>query len=310
MLVAPNSRKDVMEKCACVSAIVLTYNEEDRVKDCLNSLQWCDEVWVVDSFSTDKTIEVCKSVGARVVQHVFEGFSKQRQWALEELPLAYEWVLFVDADEIVTSELATEIRKRLSDNWELMGFYVPRKEILWDKWLRFGDCWPGCMMRLLRRGYARFPLNEVHEDAVVAGKVGRLKNPLIHYSINSISQMLVRLDRYTTLEAKRLIRTRSSLFERDVPSYSRFRNVLKRLSVCVPIPLKPLAKFVWDYVIRQGFRDGRHGLAWAILNALYVYVAYFKVWEFEETSSGGSSGADFNAVGPMPTSPEANKKRE
>lgn len=280
-----------------VSAIVLTYNEEDYLGECLESLTWCDEVWVVDSFSTDRTLEIASKYTTKIVQHPFENFSRQRNWALEDLAISAEWIVFVDSDERITPELREEISGVLGQTPEqVCGYYIPRKQLFWGKWLRFGECWPAYNLRLFRRGSAQFQDREVHESIIVQGKKRFLKSPIVHICRESMSEVVDRLNAYTTLEATRMYRTGQYLYEeRSSPSYSRLRAAVKRFSRY--LPCKPLLKFIWTYIFRQGFRDGRLGFVHALMDALYVFVAGFKLWELktgltsvpEERETGGLS---------------------
>lgn len=261
-----------------VSAIVLTFNEEDYIRDCLQSLEWCDEIWIVDSGSTDRTIEVCLEFTANVVERPFTDFSDQRNWALENLKINADWVVFVDSDERVTRELYDEIRRRLGQE-PFAGYYLPRKQLFWGKWLRYGECWPSYQLRLFRKDKGKYTRREVHESTLVDGPVGFMENPLIHISRESMSEVLIKLDHFTTLDAIRMYRTGQPLYAlEESVSYSRLNRVYKKLFSI--LPAKPLMKFLWDYIFRQGFRDGYLGFVWAAIQGLYVFVAYFKLWEF------------------------------
>lgn len=262
-----------------IAAIVLTFNEEAHIAECLESLKWCDETWVLDSFSTDRTVDICQEASAQVVTHEFEGFSAQRQWALDNLPLNSDWIFFVDADERVPAALAEEIKKRI-ENSLLDGYYVPRLQYFWGKLSRFGDFGRDRVLRIYRRGKAHFPIKEVHESAVIDGPTGFLNEPLIHLAREDMAELIAKLNHYSTLEALRMYRTRQELYSTDCQSYSK-ANMLKK-SIFRHLPVKPLCRFFYDYFLCQGFRDGKLGFTLAFADALYVYMSYFKLWEMRE----------------------------
>lgn len=262
-----------------ICAIVLTYNEEHHIVDCLESLTWCDEIWVVDSYSADRTVDVCRRFTGNIVSHEFENFSKQRQWALENLPILSDWILFVDADERITPELAREIPVK-TQNSDFDGYYIPRKQYFWGTWLRFGECSPSYSLRLHRRGKGRYPLKEVHESLVVDGRIGFLKERMVHISRETMTELIDKLNKYSTRDAIRMYRTGQDLYTTEDQSYSSVNMALKY--VFRLLPFKPLCKFFHDYVIRQGFRDGRLGFTWALAQGLYVFLCYFKLWEMRQ----------------------------
>ena len=270
---------EATQKCP-VSVIVLTYNEEKRIRETLESLTWCDDVWIVDSYSTDRTLDICREYTDHIVQHPFENFAIQRNWALENLPLASDWVLFVDAAETVSPELREEIVARVGKENGIVGYYVPRKQILWGKWLRHGGLWPNYRLILFRRDRGRFLDREVHEWAVVDGPVGYMKHPVTNIFYESAEKMVRVLNYCTTAEALRMYRTGEELFTPAYRSYTWKNQVLK--AIFGWLPFKPLFTFLLHYVVRLGFLDGRRGLVWAVTQAYYVFLAYFKLWELKQ----------------------------
>lgn len=270
---------EATQKCP-VSVIVLTYNEEKRIRETLESLTWCDDVWIVDSYSTDRTLAICREYTDHTVQHKFENFSLQRNWALKNLPLASDWVLFVDAAETVCPELREEILTRVGKEDGIVGYYVPRKQILWGKWLRHGGLWPNYRLMLFRRDKGRCSDREVHELAVVDGPTGYMQNPITNIFYETAEKMVAVLNYCTTAEALRMYRTGEALFTAAYKSYTWKNQVLK--AVFRYLPFKPLFTFLLLYIVRLGFLDGRRGLVWAVTQAYYVYLAYFKLWELKE----------------------------
>lgn len=263
-----------------VSVIVLTYNEEKHIQETLESLTWCEDVWIVDSYSTDRMLEICREYTDNIVQHRFENFSIQRNWALKNLPLASDWVMFIDAAETVSVELQVEIEMRMGKEDGIVGYYIPRKQILWGKWLRHGGLWPNYRLILFHRDHGGFIDREVHEWAVVDGSVGYMKNSITNIFYETAEKMVRVLNYCTTAEALRMYRTGEELFTPAYQSYTWKNQVLK--TIFGWLPFKPLFTFLNHYVLRLGFLDGRRGLVWSMTQAYYVFMAYFKRWELKK----------------------------
>jgi glycosyltransferase involved in cell wall biosynthesis len=240
-----------------VSVVIVTKNEEINIEDALKSIADAKEIIVVDSFSTDRTVEICKQYTDKVYQHEWQGFARQKQMGVDftEGP----WVLILDADERVTPELKTEIIEKISDtNYE--GFYIPRKNFFLGKWIKHSGWWPDNTLRLFKKTSGRLEPREVHEKVVVEGDIGYLKNPLEHYTYRSISDFVERMERYSTLAA------------REMRKNSKGAGLFS-------LTLKPLATFVKMYLVRLGFLDGTRGLMLAILYSYYTFLKYAKTWE-------------------------------
>lgn len=261
-----------------VSAIVLTFNEERHIRDCLESVGWCDEIWIVDSGSQDRTLAICREYTEKIATHALEDFTAQRNWALDHLPLANEWVLFVDADHRVPPALRDEILTRLqTDGEQVAGYYIPRRQYFWGKPLRFGgtigyDIW------LFRRTAGRFQEGRiVHECVVLDGKAGFLRQPIVGIAKESLFEYIDRINWYSSLEALRMLRTGQELYTPASVSYSRTNQILK--AAFKYLPFKPLVNFLFLFVIQQGFRDGYRGFLVAAMQSFYVFAAYAKCWE-------------------------------
>lgn len=243
-----------------ISVVVLTRNEERNIGDCLETLQWADELLVLDSFSDDATAEIARSKGAEVRQQSFVNYSAQRNAALRLA--TKEWVFFVDADERVTPELAEEAR-RVVEQAGVDGWWVPRRNHIFGKWIRHAGWFPDQQLRLLRRGRARYDERRaVHESAQLGGEAGHLQSPLIHYNYDSVRDFRVRQGRYTDLEAR-------MLFESG--HRARPHNFI----------LQPLRQFRWRYLTLQGYKDGWRGLLLSLLMAYYEMVRYRKLWRLQ-----------------------------
>jgi len=263
-----------------VSAIVLTFNEENYIRDCLESLRWCKEIWIVDSGSIDKTLDICREFTENIVYHPFKNYSTQRQWAVN-LPIKTDWILFIDSDERVPPALAQEINHRLAeDQGRIAGYYISRKQYYWGKCLMHGEPWPNYRMLLFQKDRIRFSGREVHEHASVDGPTGFIKSPSIHIAFDNIAEIVEKLNKYATLDAIRMFRTGQELYAVESGSYSRLNTLLKRIFAW--LPHKPFFIFVYYYFFRRGFLDGREGFAWTLMQGFYVWLSYFKLWELKQ----------------------------
>jgi glycosyltransferase involved in cell wall biosynthesis len=266
-----------------VSVLVPTLDEELNLPECLCSVEWADEVFVVDSFSRDRTVEIARSRGVQVVQNTFESYSRQKNWALETLPFRNEWVLILDADERVTPELRCEIDATLQ-NTEHAGFYVNRRFIFLGTWIRHAGWYPSWNLRLFRHRLGRYDDREVHEHVMLDGPVGYLRNDLLHLDRRGLEAFVARHNRYSTLEAAARFKA-----ERDAPDRARLplsllaspvqRKRLLRERIWPRVPAKPLALFVYMYLVRRGFLDGRAGLALCVFHAFQEFMVGLKLAE-------------------------------
>jgi glycosyltransferase involved in cell wall biosynthesis len=242
-----------------LTAVVLTLNEEPYIADCLDSLEWCDKVFVLDSFSTDRTVEIARQHGAKVRLRHFRDFADQRTAALELINS--DWVLFVDADERVSPQLAAEI-SRTVETPGFDGYRLPRHNYQMGKLILHAGLYPDYQLRLFRKGKGRYdPSQKVHEQVCLDGAEGYLENPLIHISCHSWSDFIDHQKRWARLKAE-------VHFERGVkPSYHFI--------------VGPTLEFLRRYVRLQGYRDGLHGLYLSCVFAYYYFVMYVhlgKMW--------------------------------
>jgi hypothetical protein len=245
-----------------VTIVILTKNEEHNIAACVESVGWADKVVVFDSFSQDRTVEIAQELGVRVIQHPFRNYSNQRNAALEAVES--QWVFFVDADERATPELAAEVRQVVEDETKV-GWWVPRHNFIFGRLTRHAGWFPDYQLRLLKRWRARYdPTREVHELVILNGQAGYLKNVLIHYNYDNLSQFLERQGRYTEYEAQ-------ILYDQGVRP--KWRNFI----------LQPLREFRRRYVSLQGWKDGFHGLLLSGLMAYYNFVMYVRLWRLWRT---------------------------
>ncbi len=243
-----------------VSIVVLTRNEERNIEPCLETLQWADELLVLDSFSDDATVEIAQAMGAEVHQHPFVNYARQRNIGLQLS--SKEWVFFVDADERVTPELAEEIR-RVVDKTDFAGWWVPRKNYIFGKWIRHAGWFPDYQLRLLRRDKARYDEGrEVHELVDLDGETGYLDSLMTHHNYDTIQQFRGKQDIYTSYEARMML---------ENGERAGIHNFV----------LQPLRQFHWRYVTLEGYKDGWEGLLLSLLMAYYEFVRYKKLWRLQ-----------------------------
>ena len=242
-----------------LSACIITFNEADRIGDCIASLAFCDEVVVVDSHSTDATVEIAQRMGARVLLRPFDGFRSQKQFAVEQA--AHDWVLCLDADERISDPLRAAIEAERTRGFAgATGYRFNRLSEYFGKFLRHGNAYPDRVLRLFdrRRGGWR-GTREIHEAASVDGAVRRLHGDLIHYPYRSLEQQLTKTQRYARMMA-----------EHDFARGKR--------ATLGKLVLAPAWRFWRGYVLRGGFRDGWHGLVYAYVRANYVRQKTIMLW--------------------------------
>ena len=246
-----------------VSACIVARDEEDRLPDCLASLDWCDEILVVDSHSTDRTREVAAAAGARVIERDWPGHVAQKEFAIRAAQ--HDWLFCIDADERVSPELAAEIETARGRGFDgAAGFSVPRVSRYLGRWIRHGTWYPDLKLRLFDRRRGRWAGRDPHDRVEVDGPVGRLRGELLHHPYRNLEEHLTTIDRYTTIMAREL---------NDAGRRAHLRDLV----------LRPPARFFVYYVLRGGWRDGWRGLLMAYLAAHYVRLKYAKLWVQQRT---------------------------
>jgi glycosyltransferase involved in cell wall biosynthesis len=248
------------QKPGAVSAIVVCYNERENIRRCLESVKWCDEIVVVDSFSTDGTVEICREYTDRVIQRPWAGYREQKAFAHSQA--TKEWVLLIDADEEVPAELRVEIESALSRSDGCEAYEIPRLVHYLGRWWYRGGWYPDRDVRLFRREAATWAGRDPHERIVVKGKTRRLKHPLFHYSYRDISDHVSRINAYTDISSREL--------EREGERWSWSANLVR-----------PAFRFFRSYFWKRGFAEGFAGLFLAVTAAVYVYLKYAKLRERE-----------------------------
>lgn len=248
-----------------LSVVIVTHNEENNIRAALESAEWADEIVVLDSFSTDRTVEIAREYTDRVYQEEWRGFSGQKSRAVT---LAVnDWVFVLDADERITGELADEIRGIMQEGPGRDGYYCPRKNHFAGREIRHGGWWPDYSIRLFDRRRGAFGDRAVHEAVTLAGEAGYLQSPMLHYTYSGVSDYLKRMERYSSLAADELIKS-------------------GRRAGALDLAIRPLFTFAKMFFVKQGFRDGMDGLTLATLYAFYTFSKYAKLWERQAQAGG------------------------
>jgi len=242
-----------------ISAAVVCFNEEKNIERCLKSLEWADEIVVVDSFSTDNTVSICRKYTDRVYQRKWPGINKQKEFAVSLTK--NEWVFVLDADEEVSKELRNEIRKRLeADDGRYDGYMIKRHTYYLGRWINHGGWYPDYKLRLFKKSKARFVGEDPHDKVAVLGKVGKLKGDIYHYTYEDISHHLRTINSFSDVVSENMLKKKE-------------RFLLPKML------LKPPIKFFETYIYKLGFLDGIPGLIISILSSYYVFLKYAKLWE-------------------------------
>ena len=270
-----------MSSPADVSVMIFTLNEEVNLPVCLASLDWCDDVIVIDSFSADGTVKIAEERGARVYQRAFDGFGTQRNWALDHVEPRHEWIMILDADERVPPGLAGEIgEKARTAPTSVAAYRVRRRFHLWGRWLRYSGLYPTWVVRFIRRGRVRY-VNRGHaETQEVDGEIGDLDNDLIDENFKGMDEWFERQNRYSTKDAEFEIAAAGSpggwraLLSKDALER---RAGLKRLGARVPF--RPTLYFLYSYLFRLGFLDGRDGFVFCRMKAMYQQMVRVKKYD-------------------------------
>ena len=245
-----------------LSVVIITFNEEHNLPRTLESVKWADEIIVVDSLSTDRTVEIARTFGAKVFVEPWKGFAAQKNSAINKATC--DWILSIDADEVVPSDLKLEILEALKKSVQPGspdGYWVPRMNYILGRWMRHGGYWPDHKLRLFRRGKGHLPERAVHETIHVEGKLGFLREPLFHEPYPDLATYIEHMDRYSSLGAQMAV-------EKGWCGFS-FINIV----------LRPMFTFIYNYFFRLGFLDGREGLLLHLYHSVYVSWKYAKVWE-------------------------------
>ncbi|HET7909981.1 MAG TPA: glycosyltransferase family 2 protein [Nitrospira sp.] len=245
---------------ASLAAVVITKNEEENIEECLRSIAWASERIVVDAVSIDRTAELARAAGAKVIVRPWPGFGAQKNYAMDLATT--EWVLIVDADERIPLPLQAEILSRIAA-WKTgdpVAYEIPRRNYFYGAWVRHAGVYPDYQIRLVRRGHGRYNDVPVHENLIVQGPIGQLVNPMDHFTERRIRDHFKKFGHYTTLAAREKGRTVRTVHAGD-------------------LLVRPFVVFLKSYMLKQGFRDGVRGLIVSVFAGMYTFVKYAKLWD-------------------------------
>jgi len=252
-----------------LSVVIVTLNEEETLARTLASVAWAEEIVVVDSGSTDRTAEIARSYGARVIEREWPGFAAQKNYAIAQC--SGTWVLSLDADEELTPELQQQIQTLLTSNPPVDAFYLKRRNYFLGRWIRHGGFYPDAKLRLFRRNTTnsmltpRFTERAVHETIAFNGKAGTMDFDLIHHAYPTLTHYIEHMNRYSSLGAEILA--------------ARGRTSSSWIAFVLNVWVVPQYMFQWNYFFRLGFLDGREGLLLHLYHAVYTSWKYAKAWE-------------------------------
>ena len=248
-----------------ISVIIIAKNEEKNIEDCIRSVEWADEIVVVDGESTDNTQLLAKKFrNVNLIVNKFEGYTPQRQLALKNA--SHTWIFSLDADERATPELKDEIIRNINEN-KYDGFRIPRKSFFLNKWIRHCGWYPGYQMRLFKKNQVTVSERLVHEGYEVKGNIGILQNDILHYTVTSIENYMQRVNKYSTLQA----------LEKMHKKKVKFHDIF----------LRPPAAFFQHFFLKMGFLDGVHGLMVSYFDMVTNMLTYMKIYEFQTGKKTG-----------------------
>lgn len=259
---------DNLQKMNKISAVVITKNEANNIKRCLDSLIWVDEIVIVDDYSTDGTVEICKNYTEKIFYNKFEDFSTQKQFGISKT--TNDWVLIVDADEVISKELRDEIIELFSSETltNYYGFFIPRHTFYLGKIINYCG-WKVKVLRLINKNFGKYNGKKVHEKIVIPNlnKVGYLKNPILHYSYQSITQHIEKINLYSSLDALEL--------------YSKGVRI-NCFNFVYYLFLKPIMIFIKKYFFMKGFLDGYRGFLISLFTSIVTILNYVKLKEIQD----------------------------
>jgi glycosyltransferase involved in cell wall biosynthesis len=252
--IAPPLKTENRKLMPKLSIIIITLNQEQNIVPCLESARFGDEIVLVDTGSTDRTVELARAFTDRIFTIDWRGYGATKGFALDQAQ--GDWVFSLDTDERVPEALKKEILEVVKNNGPLAGYRVPRKNYFGGRWVRRGGWYPDLTLRLFQRGQGRFWEREVHEEVLVDGPVGELTSPLEHYSYNSVSDYVTRMDRYARLAARELIKA-------------------GRRPLAGELVWRPVTTFFNRYVMKLGLLEGLTGYTLAVLAGMYTFLKYY-----------------------------------
>lgn len=243
-----------------LSVVIITQNMENIIRDCLESVKWVDEIIIVDSFSSDKTVEISREYTDKIFQRKYLYAAEQKNFAI--LQATKEWILLLDADERVSEELSKEIQELLKNAPPFSGYYIPRKFIFYGRWIKHGGFYSDKQLRLFKNDRNFYDDKKVHAQLKIKGEIGNLSGALLHYSYENISDIILRIDKYSSRS-----------------SYDLFKKGKK--ATLAKIFIRAFFRFFLKYILRGGFRDGVPGFIISVTSSFSVFTKYAKLWERE-----------------------------
>lgn len=252
----PNDRENTL------SVIIITKDEERNIRECLESVTWTDEIIIVDSHSTDETVQLCKKYTDKIHIRDWPGYASQKNYGIEQATC--EWILILDSDERISQELRLEIQETLTKTCNNSAYEIPFKNFIGDFWIRHGGLYPDYHCRLFRRNFAKYGQREIHEELLVEGQIGRLKEAILHKTYTNIADYVNKVNLYTTKEAEHY----SSI--NATPHWGLHKFTLR---------------FFKLYIRKKGYKDGFIGLTSALLLSLYPFLTYAKVKEIKRAKN-------------------------
>lgn len=279
-------------KMSCISVIVLTYNEEHNIRYCLESVKdLAGEIFIVDSYSTDKTVEIAKQYTDKIYQHPFENQAQQLNWALDNLPLETIWIMRIDADERLTPELCDELREKLSKMpEETTGLYMRRRVYFMGRWIKHGAYYPTWLLRIFRRGKAKCEQKSVDEHMMISeGTTQELDNDIIDENHKGLYFWVDKHNTIATKEMVEIINLKNRKEDQNIKPYlfgdsvQRKRWLKENLYLKLPLFVRPFLYFIYRYFFRLGFLDGREGLIFHFLQGFwYRFLVDVKIYEYKK----------------------------
>lgn len=252
-----------------VSAVIITFNNDETIEKVLDSLLWADEIVIVDSGSKDKTLSICESRNCRIYHRNFDNYSAQKRYAVEQAK--NNWILSVDGDEVLSDGLIEEIQNQLKDNPILFaGYKIPIGNYFYNRLIRHGGWFPDYHLRLFDKTRGGFNLYPVHESVEVNGNVKTLNNMIKHYCYRDITRYMEKINKYSTLTAEGIFKDQKRKFF---------------LTYSLNLLLRPVFTFILRYFVKLGFLDGKEGLVLNLFHSYYVFSKYAKLWELEYRDS-------------------------
>lgn len=258
-----------------ISVLILTLNEEINILDCIKSVQWADDIVVLDSFSNDSTVELAQAVGARVIQRKFDNWASHQNWALANIDFKYEWVFYIDADERCDEQLLMELMRFDGSNPKLVGYEIRRKDYFMGRWLKHAQLYPVWLTRLFRKDKMRYE-RLVNPVAKPQGAIGRLNGHIIHHPFShGLDHWFARHNNYSSFEAAERVNAvcrswSDIIFDKSIGCKTKVKQISYKL------PLRPLIMYCYLMFFRLAFLDGVAGLRYVRLRVIYEYMIDIK----------------------------------